>query len=610
MIYLLILINIIYKEMRNKMKKAKLFSSIGILSLSAFALTACGKGNDNNSANNDDTKSVAKFPMETPKKAVKKGGTVKIAVETDTPFSGIFSQELSSEDVDSTVASPGQETLFDSDDNYRVTDKGAATRKLDPKNNTITINIKKGVKWSDGKQVVAKDYEYAYEILANKDTACQRYSSQFELLKGLKEYHEGKAKTISGIEMPDGENGRKLILHFTELSPSMYNAGSRSLWEGVEPYHYLKDVPFDKLKSSDKIRKNPLFFGPYKMEKLVRGQSATWVPNEYYWRGKPNLDKIVVSVISPNSASQAIKSHKFDVIPVINTQWPQVKETKDVNFIAQIPIAYHYLGFKVGKWDSKLSKNVENPKAKMNNKYLRQAIGYAMNVDAVNKRYTYSLTFRVKTLVPQQFGDFYDKSEKGFDYNLKKANEILDKAGYKKKGKWRVQPNGKPLTINVAAMSGDATKEPIIQNYIQQWHKVGLNVQLATGRLIEHNSFYDKLQHDDKGIDMYIGGWSTPTEPSPNPYYSETAPFNMTRFVTEKNNKLLEEMNSQKALNHKYRVQKFHEWQKYMNDEAYVIPIDNSYQISAINDKITGYSLKPSEGNNGHPLWYKVGYAK
>jgi len=107
-------------------------------------------------------------------------------------------------------------------------------------------------------------------------------------------------------------------------------------------------------------------------------------------------------------------------------------------------------------------------------------------------------------------------------------------------------------------MSGDATKEPIIQNYIQQWHKVGLNVQLATGRLIEHNSFYDKLQHDDKGIDMYIGGWSTPTEPSPNPYYSETAPFNMTRFVTEKNNKLLEEMNSQKALNHKYRVQKFH----------------------------------------------------
>lgn len=593
--------------MRENMKKNKLLTSIGILSLSAVALVGCGKNND---ATNDDTKSVSKFPVETPKKEIKQGGTVKIAVETDTPFSGIFSQEMSSEDVDSMVASPGQETLFDSDDHYKVTDKGAATRKLDLKNKTITINIKKGVKWSDGKPVVAKDYEYAYEILANKATECQRYSSQFEVLKGLKEYHEGKAKTISGIEMPDGENGRKIVMHFNELSPSMTNAGSRSLWEAVEPYHYLKDVPFSKLKSSDKIRKNPLFFGPYKMEKLVRGQSATWVPNPYYWRGKPKLDKIVVSVISPNSASQAIKSHKFDVIPVINTQWPQVKDTKDVNFVAQIPIAYHYLGFKLGKWDAGATKNVMNPKAKMNNKALRQAIGYAMNVDAVNKRYTSSLTFRVKTLIPEQFGDYYDKSAKGYDFNLKKANEILDKAGYKKKGKWRVQPNGKPLTIYVAAMTGDSTKEPIIQNYIQQWHKAGLNVKLATGRLIEHNSFYDKLQHDDKGIDMYIGGWSTPTEPSPHPYYSESAPFNMTRYVTAKNNKLLSEMNSQKAFNHKYRVQKFHEWQQYMNEEAYVIPIDNSYQITAVNDKISGYSLKPSQGNNGHPLWYNVGYAK
>lgn len=588
------------------MNKDKLDISISLLSLTVLVLTGCGKNN----STKDDTHSVAKFSMATPKKTVKQGGIVKVAVETDTPFSGIFSNELSSEDVDSEVGAPGQETLFDSDDHYKINDKGPAILKLDPQKNIATINIKKGVRWSDGKQVVAKDYEYAYEILANKDTMCPRYTNQFEILKGLKEFHEGKAKAISGIEMPDGENGRKIVLHFYHLSPTMYNAGNRYLWSSVEPYHYLKDVPFSKLKSSDKIRKNPIFFGAFKLQKLVRGQSATWVPNEYYWRGKPKLDKIVISVVAPNSASQAIKSHKFDVIRVINTQWPQVKDTKNVNFIAQIPLSYHYLGFKIGKWDNKLSKNVEDPNAKMNNKSLRQAIGYAMNVDAVDKHYTNSLAFRVTTLIPEQFGDYFDKKAKGFPYNIKKANEILDKAGYKKRGKWRVQPNGKPLKINVAAMSGDATQGPIIQNYIQQWQKIGLNVQLATGRLIEHNSFYDKLEHDDKGIDMYIGGWSMPSEPSPQSYYSENAPFNMSRFVDAKNTKLLEEMNSQKAFNHQYRVQKFHEWQRYMNEEAYVIPIDNSYQITAVNDKLSGYSLKPSENNDGLPLWYQVGYVK
>ena len=69
-------------------------------------------------------------------------------------------------------------------------------------------------------------------------------------------------------------------------------------------------------------------------------------------------------------------------------------------------------------------------------------------------------------------------------------------------------------------------------------------------------------------------------------------------------------MDSQKAFDHKYRVDKFHEWQKYMNDEAYVIPTYNEYQIDAVNSKITGYSLKPSKLNNGHQLWYQVAFAK
>ena len=85
---------------------------------------------------------------------------------------------------------------------------------------------------------------------------------------------------------------------------------------------------------------------------------------------------------------------------------------------------------------------------------------------------------------------------------------------------------------------------------------------------------------------------------------------NYSRFVTPENTKLLKEMDSQKAFDHKYRVEKFHEWQKYMNDEAYVVPTYNLYQIDALNSKLTGYSFKPSKMNNSHQLWYRVGFAK
>ncbi len=44
-----------------------------------------------------------------------------------------------------------------------------------------------------------------------------------------------------------------------------------------------------------------------------------------------------------------------------------------------------------------------------------------------------------------------------------------------------------------------------------------------------------------------------------------------------------------------------------MDDQAYVVPVANSYSISAVNKKLTGYSLKPSDGC---PNWYNVAYAK
>ena len=461
------------------MKKIKMLGSIGLIAGAALSLVACGnKSNDNTDASKE------KFPEAVPTKAAKEGGTLKYAIETDTPFKGIFEGTLSTDSIDDTVSQFGNESLVGQDNNFMIKD-GAAKFKLDNKAKTITFTLKKGVKWSDGKPVTAKDMEYPYEIIANPKSGSQRYSTQLENIVGFKEFHEGKAKKISGLEMPKGENGNTLVIHFKEMYPGMNQIGSGYFWKQATPYHYLKDVPMNKLMSSDKIRKKPLFFGPYKIDKIVRGQSVTWSPNKYYYKGKPHIKKIVESVISSNSAGQAIKSHKFDIIDVVNSQWRQVKGTKGFNYVANTPLSYSYLGFKVGKWDKKKGINVMDKNAKMNNKSLRQAIAYGMNVNQVNKRYTQGLTFRIPTLIPKAFGEFFDKDIKGYTYNIKKGNELLDKAGYKKKGTYRVQPNGKPLTIHLAAMSGSSTQEPIVQNYIQQWKKIGINDKLTTRLIIE-----------------------------------------------------------------------------------------------------------------------------
>ncbi|AXI15299.1 Oligopeptide binding protein OppA1 [Lactobacillus delbrueckii subsp. bulgaricus] len=589
--------------------KRRMLGTFGVLLAGAALLAGCGKSSSSSSSSNSGAKDAKKFPEATATATAKKGGSITIAEESDTPVKGVFLNELSDGQYDTDFMQFGNEALFATDDQYKINNKGAATFKMDRKAKTVTIEVKKGVKWSDGKQVTAKDVEYSYEIIANKASQSTRYTSSLADIVGLAEYHDGKSKKISGIEMPDGENGRKVVLHFKEMKPGMTQSGNGFFWESAVPYHYLKDVPFSKLQSSDKVRKNPLFFGPYKLSKLVRGQSATWVRNPYYYRGKAKLDKITISVISPNSASQSIKSKKFDMINVVNSQWKEVKGTKGYNFVAQIPLSYSYMGFKVGKWDKKTGSVKMNKNSKMSNRYLRQAMGYAMNVDEVTQHYTQGLSFRVKTLVPEAFGDFYDKSVKGFPLNIKKANALLDKAGYKKKKgeTYRRDPNGKKLTIHLAAMSGPTNQEAIVQNYIQQWKKIGLHVTLTTGRLIEFNSFYDKVKNDDPSVDVFMAAWSLASEPTQDDLYGPKAPYNFTRFATSENTKLLKEMGSDKAFNHSYRVQKFHEWQQYMQKEAFVIPLTNAYSITAVNSKLVNYSTKPSKAAT---LWYETGFKK
>lgn len=589
--------------------KRRMLGTFGVLLAGAALLAGCGKSSSSSSDSNSGAKDVKKFPEATATATAKKGGSVTVAEEVDTPVKGVFSNELSDSAPDSDFMAFGNEGLFATDDQYKINNKGAATFKMDRQAKTVTIEVKKGVKWSDGKQVTAKDVEYSYEIIANKASQSSRYTSSLADIVGLAEYHDGKSKKISGIEMPDGENGRKVVLHFKEMKPGMTQSGNGFFWEYAAPYHYLKDVPFSKLQSSDKVRKNPLFFGPYKLSKLVRGQSATWVRNPYYYRGKAKLDKITISVISPNSASQSIKSKKFDMIDVVNSQWKEVKGTKGYNFVAQIPLQYSYMGFKVGKWDKKTGSVKMNKNSKMSNRYLRQAMGYAMNVDEVTQHYTQGLSFRVKTLVPEGFGDFHDKSVKGFPLNIKKANALLDKAGYKKKKgeTYRRDPNGNKLTIHLAAMSGSPNQEAIVQNYIQQWKKIGLHVTLTTGRLLEFNYFYDKVKNDDPSVDVFMAVWGLSSEPTQDDLYGPKAPFNFTRFATSENTKLLKEMGSDKAFNHSYRVQKFHEWQQYMQKEAFVIPLTNAYKITAVNSKLVNYSTKPSKLAT---LWYETGFKK
>ncbi|MER2076804.1 oligopeptide ABC transporter substrate-binding protein [Psychrobacillus psychrotolerans] len=520
-----------------------------------------------------------------------KGGTLQVALVNDSPFQGIFSYTLYEDAYDSEIMAYSSNVLFDTDGDFLISDGGIATLDVDEASNKATIKIQDGVKWSDGEPLKIEDLIQPYLIIGHPDYAGVRYDSDFQNIVGAVEYHDGKADTISGLKKVDETT---LEISFNKVSPAIYSGGD-GLWFYAEPSHIVKDIPVAELLESDAVRKNPVTLGAFKFDKIVPGETVQFVRNDNYWKGQAKLDGVVIKTVPTASAAKALETGEYDLALSFPTSaYENVKDLENISLLGRQELYYSYVGFKLGKYDYDASVAITNEEeAKMGDKVLRQAMGYALDIEQVNEVFYFDLRERANSLIPPVFKSFHDASIEGYNYDPEKAKKLLDDAGYKDTDGdgLREDPKGEKLSIKLAAMAGDETQEQVISYYLQNWDEVGLDVQLATGRLIEFNTFYDKVQADDPEIDVFMGAWGTGTNPSPAGLYSKTAVYNFSRYTSEDLEGLLTAIDSPEAIDGEFRAKKFREWQEYMQDVSAVIPMQFRYELLPINNRVKNWDF-------------------
>ncbi|KXG10728.1 oligopeptide ABC transporter substrate-binding protein [Anoxybacillus rupiensis] len=571
-----------------KKRYGKLLSLLVGFSILLAACTNSTTSSDGKNSKNTQTtqkETIGNFPM-----AVKNDGKIVDGVLTyglvyDTPFEGTLNYAFYQGQPDVEILHFFDESLFHVNGDYEITNDGAATYELSDDKKTITIKIKDNVNWHDGEPVKAEDLEYAYLVIGHKDYTGVRYGDALiQDIVGMDEYHAGKAANISGIKVIDNKT---LSITYKHANPSILTG----IWAYPLPKHYLKDIPIKQMAQSDKIRKNPIGFGPFKVKKIVPGESVELVRNDDYYGGKPNLKGVIVKVVNPKVVLQALKKGEIDVAQFPTDQYVSAKGTKNIQFVGNIELAYNYIGFKLGHWDAEKQENVmDNPK--FQNKKLRQAMAYAIDNQAVADKLYHGLRFPATTLIPPSFPGYHDENAKGYSYNPEKAKKLLDEAGYKDKDGdgLREDPDGKKFTINFLSMSGGDIAEPLAKFYIQCWKEVGLNVQLVDGRLAEFNSFYDMVEKDDPKVDIFAAAWGTGTDVDPYGLYGRNVMFNYSRWVNEKNDELLEKGHSEQAFDKQYRKGIYNQWQELMNEEVPVIPTLYRSQIFAVNNRVKNFT--------------------
>ena len=528
------------------------------------------------------------FPIKTSNnEPAVENATLQVAIVKDDPLVGVFNEILYQDGYDGDILSMFlSSSLFDVNDNFEIIDTGVATLNVDVKNKKATIKIKDGIKWSDGVPLTVDDIIYAYEVLGNKDYTGIRYTEEFQKVIGMNDYHNGKAKTISGVKKIDDKT---VEISFSEMGQSIFTGGN-GLMSSALPKHYLKDVPIKNLVSSDKIRTKPVTLGPYNLVKISRGESMEFVANPYYYKGVPKIKKAILQVVNTQSIVAALKAGKYDyVMEMPDSLYNNYKDFRNLEVLGQQDLYYSYVGFKLGHFDKAKGENVSDPNAKMADLNLRQAMIYAIDVDQIAQAFYFGLRQRATSSIPPVFKKYFPKDLTGFPYNLAKAKQLLDKSGYKDVNNdgFREDKNGKPLQIKMAFMAGGDVAEPLAQFYLQSWKKIGLNVSLTSGRLLAFQNFYEKVQGDTKDIDVFFAAWGVGTDVNPTSSAGRSSQLNYTRFVSPENDKFIAEILGEKSLTiPNYKAEMYKKWQEYYINQAVEVPLMYKYKLTPVNKRL------------------------
>src|SRR5699024_4114500 len=149
---------------------------------------ACGQGDDEKSTDSNESNQTSSDD--------KTGGTLVYAL--DTAPDGIFNVNFYGNATDAEVIEFFDDGLIKYDEELKPEPNIASWETDD--NKVYTFKFKEGVKWHNGEELTVHDWVFALETIAHPDYDGPRYAN-VENIEGASEVHEGKADSISGLNV-------------------------------------------------------------------------------------------------------------------------------------------------------------------------------------------------------------------------------------------------------------------------------------------------------------------------------------------------------------------------------------------------------------------------
>ncbi|MCU7756523.1 ABC transporter substrate-binding protein [Bacillus cereus] len=561
-------------------KKTKKWAGVFLVLLSSsLVLSACGGQEDTASTEpvkQQDLKNVkiekiaATDKTKVPDKAKNRKDTLVVGISKP---GGVFLPYFQQNGWDGNVTSVIFASLVSTDKQGKPIPELAEKWDVSSDQLTYTFHLRKNLKFSDGSPLTADDVAFTLTLLHDKAYEGEVDISQYAV-KGGKEYKEGKATSIEGIQVVDPQT----IKITTEKvnSQAIFVLGGTVLSKAYYGKDYKQNTSLDYLKD---LYGKPLAAGPYKFEKYIPGQEVRFVANENYYAGKPKIQNFIYKITSGDTKLQLFQTGEVDHtgLGTGDEVLEQAKALEFANIQIETAPSFSYI-------------YMNNNKPYLKDKKVRQALIYGLDrkkyVDTALKGYG---TVANVPIHPTSWA-YTEEGVNKYEYDKEKAKKLLDEAGWKVGSDGIREKDGQKLKLSYFGPSSAKDSDLLIPIAKENYKEIGVEFN---PEFMDFNTMLSKV---NKG-DYDLASVSTPITSDPSETageYLSTANETSLGYKNAKVDELIQK--GIETVDIEKRKPIYKELYKELSDDPPVILLNYRRTITGYNGNIKG--IDPEKYNS------------
>ncbi|PZU88948.1 MAG: peptide ABC transporter substrate-binding protein [Chelatococcus sp.] len=436
---------------------------------------------------------------------------------------------------------------------------------------TVTFKLRDGVKWHDGKPFTSADVQF----------------NALELWKKHQNYGTQVHRNLEAVDTPD-----PLTAVFRYVAPLPLDFLLRALCDlgYVVPRHLYEGTnPLENPANTA-----PVGTGPYKFVQYERGRYVSVEANPDYWRkDAPLLEKIFWHIIPDKAAAAAaLETGRVHLSTYSTLSLSDLDRlAKDKRFEVSTR------GMDGSSINNTIGFNLR--RKELSDVRVRRAIAHAIDVDFFIENFLYGLGEAATGPIPSVAKAFYPGGERPYAFDARRAEALLDEAGYRK------DAQGKRFSLKLVPIQ-NGEDVPLFATFVQQsLRPIGIDVEITqfdyAGAIAAVNrdwSFDLALDwhryRGDPAISTTV--WYTAGSPKGAPWTNQWG----------WENKRADELAAQaaSALDPVQRKALYAEWVKLVNEELPVWMATERQEVAVTDRRVQNHHNTPRwDSSDYHDTW-------